>query len=162
MSQAVATYEMPPSRIAAALLDFAHHRSQTRTLYVCFSPNQLIAEKYACQSIDRLNATPEQFIRAIKAGLYDEVIISQRLDINTQTGLGEPYRGSTINPQVTMEILEERLVEFSHVSRISRLTGFKKQDGTWVTSASDDESVKLRSHFNSDNDFSTYRLSLYP
>jgi hypothetical protein len=162
MSRAAATYAMPPSRISAAFIEFASHRSRTRTLYICYSSSAMIAERYACQSIDRLNATPAQFIRAIKAGLYDEVIISQRIDVDTKTGIGVPYGGNALAAEITVEVLEERVVEFSHISRISRLTGFKKPDGTWVTPSSDDESIKLRIHFPNDADFSDYRRSLYP
>lgn len=161
-ARAFATHTMPPSRVSLAFLDFAETRPRTRTLYVAQSNTFMIAERYACQSIVRLNAAPEAFLRAIKAGLYDEVLIDQRIDIENAVPNERPHAGQELDTRIVTEVVEERLVEFSHKSRISRLVGVRKPDGSVVTPQSNDEMVQLRTTFTSEADFRDYRLSLYP
>ena len=161
-ARAFATYSMPPSRVEAVELEYARARPRTRTLYVNFSINLLTTHRYACQSIDRLNQTPAGFVRALKAGLYDEVVIIQRIDIDAASPLGRPMPRQELRPEIITEVLEERLIEFSHAARVSRLVGFRKPDGSVVTRESDDESVRLRTEFKNATDFGNYRLALYP
>ncbi len=161
-ARAFATHTMPPSRVSLALLEYAQTRSRTRTLYVNYSNTFMIAQRYACQSIDRLNESPEAFLRAIKAGLYDEVLISQRIDLGSDMPGGQVHSGQELDARIVTEVLEERLIEFSHKSRISRLVGVRQSDGSLVTPHSDDEKVRLRTSFKDDADFRDYRLSLYP
>lgn len=161
-SKAFATQEMAPSGVGVVELEYAQSRPRTRTLYVAYSPHLLVAHRYACQGINMLNASPALFVRALKAGLYDEIVIFQRTDLDTVAPRGRPTKGHELAAEIVTELIEERPIRFTHSVRVYRLVGLRKADGTLVTPQSDDELVRLRTKFKDEDDFGRYRYSLYP
>ncbi|MFI5309926.1 MAG: hypothetical protein ACHQQ3_01735 [Gemmatimonadales bacterium] len=161
MSRAYATHEMTPAWTERYFLEVAASRDRRETLYAMQSNASFIVNKFASTLLVRVGAFPAVHVRAIKAGLYREVLILQTLE---PVGLGRwlPRQGQGLPVNIVLETVAERSFGPGALARVSRLVGYKKADGTLVTPASDDPDVRLKQEFENYEAWKRYRLSLYP
>ena len=161
MSRAYQTRSFAPAWADAYFVDFAKTRDRTSTLYLAQANASMVIHRFASGLVYRLRLFPEVYVRAIKAGVYHDVIVLQTLE-GTSSGNWEPRTGQELPGNIVLETIDERMVGAFSRARISRLVGYRKADGTLVTPSSDDPAVRLRDSFKDPREWQRYRLSLYP
>lgn len=161
-SRAFATYNVMTSRADRWFVEYAGTRDRKTTLYIEGSNVSLMVHRYASSRLQYLCDFPAVFVRAIKAGLYRDVIVFQTLEGVPETGEWRPRLGNEVPASLVLETIEERVITPLYLARISRLVGYKKADGSLVTPASDDPEINLKRSFASEPAWLRYRLSLYP
>lgn len=161
MSRAQATYGLNPGRAHRWLLDEAEKRERGTTLYVANHVSDLIAARFAAKTMKNLNDTPDVFVRALKVGLYREVLVLEEYETDLAGGW-RPRRLGGPAPYLVTETLAERVFTPLYAVRVTRFIGYRKPDGTVVTAASVDPQVQLKTGFATEDDYLRYRLSLYP
>ena len=157
------TGHVPPQseRANRWLLDEAEKRGRTATLFVANQVSDLIAARFAANTLRKLNDTPDVFVRALKAGLYREILVLEEYETD-RAGGWRPRRLGGPAPYLVTETLAERVFTPLYAVRVTRFIGYRKPDGTLVTAASEDPQVQLKTGFATEDDYLRYRLSLYP
>ncbi len=142
-------------------LNYAATRTKQTTLFATASTAAFISNEYAACLPYRVGRFPWAYVRAVKAGLYHDVVVLQLLE-GGRGGVWQPRAGNDVAPNVVLETIDERLVGPFTLARVSRLVGYRKADGTLVTPASDDPEVSIKQGFTDYAAWQKYRLSLYP
>jgi hypothetical protein len=161
-SKAFLTYGSTTTRAEEWYLKYAATRSKERTLYAARSNIGFIVQGYAASMLYYLDGSPETFVRAIKAGLYQDVIVLQALHPDPKTGSWVVGSENKIAENIVLETIDERFFSPEYKARISRLVGYRKPDGTLVVPSSNDEAIALKQAFASQADWYPYYYSLYP
>lgn len=161
MSRAQVTYSLNPGRANRWWLEEAEKRERTATLFVANHVSDLIAARFAAKTLKNLNDTPDVFVRALKAGLYREILVLEEYETD-RAGGWRPRRLGGPAPYLVTETLAERVFTPLYAVRIARFIGYRKPDGTVVTAASEDPQVQLKTGFATEDEYLRYRLSLYP
>ena len=161
MSRASSTHALMPAWADRYFLEFANSRDRRTTLYAMQGNASFIANKFAATLLYRVRFFPAAHLRAIRAGLYRDVLVMQTLD-PANGGRWRPRHGQELPANIVLETVAERLVGPFALARVSRLVGYRKADGTLVTPSSDDPDVRLRETFATYEEWKRYRLSLYP
>lgn len=160
-SKAIASYTFLSGRGEEWLIEQTKKRDRTKTLYVAVSSVGLIARKLASVPTDRLNASPVRFVKALKAEIYQEVLIYQTYELNYKTGQWTPRDNSALDPSIQTELIAEKVLGPSFKATLVRLVGFRVKNKL-ITPSSNDESIALLEQFKNNSDMESYRLSLYP
>jgi hypothetical protein len=160
MSRAYSTHGLTPAWADRYFIEFAESRDRRTTLYAMQGNASFVAGRFASTLLARVRLFPAVHVRAVKAGLYREVLVLQTLD-PASGGRWQPRQGQELPANIVLETVDERLVGPFALARISRLVGYKKADGTLVTPSSDDPDIRLRETA-SYEEWKRYRLSLYP
>jgi hypothetical protein len=161
MSRAYSTHSLAPAWADRYFTAFAQARDRRTTLYAMQGNASFIAEKFASTMLYRIRTFPAVHVRAIKAGLYRDVLVLQTLE-PANGGRWQPRQGEELPATIVLETVEEQMVGPYALARVSRLVGYKKADGTFVTPSSDDPDVRVRDTFPTYDEWKRYRLSLYP
>ena len=161
MSRSASTDAMTPAWADRYFTDFAKARDRRTTLYAMAGNASFIVSGFASTLIHRVRIMPAAHVRALKAGLYKEILVLQTLQ-PVNGGRWQPTPGQELPDNVVLETVDQRAVGPFVLARVSRLVGYKKPDGTLVTPASDDPDIRLKESFATYEEWQRYRLSLYP
>lgn len=161
-SRAFATYDMTAPRSEEWFFEYAEKRDPRTTLYLEKSNVAWVARRYAASCLNRLGAEPSVYVRALKAGLYRDVIVCQVLEAQPNRGVWAPAPGHELPESVVLETIEERTMSPIYKARISRLVGYRNKAGMLVTPGSDDPEIATKQIKTGADDWYAYWVSLYP
>lgn len=161
-SRAFVTHSLVTGRAEEWFLDYAEGKDRMITLFVENRNATFMAHRFASSRLDYLRNAPSVFVRAMRAGLYREIIVFQTFESDLDGGQWKLREGQELPENFVLETLDERIITPIYKARICRFVGYKKADGTLVTPGSDDPDISLRDRFASQADWNAYRLSLYP
>jgi hypothetical protein len=160
-SRASQTRLLAPAWADQYFLRYAATRDRHTTLFATASTAAFISNRYASCLTYRIGRFPWAYVRAVKAGLYHDVLVLQLFE-GGRGGVWQPRAGHDIASNVVLETVDERIVGPFMLARISRFVGYRKSDGTLVTPASDDAEVNIKQGFTDYAAWQKYRFSLYP
>lgn len=162
VSKSMATYGFVTSRGENWLMQKASQSDRTQTLYVASSNVGLVANKFASAGIDMLNKDSRAFVRALKAGLYKDIIIYQSMEIDPKTGDWIPRSENALNANLVTEFIDSKIITPSYKAQMLRLVGYRRADGELIDRNSNAPELSLKAKFDNLSESEAYRLSLYP
>ena len=158
---AYSTYSLVGARADAWIVEQAGEYPRRETLFVSPTCSSLIANRFAVVPIEKLQETPARFVKALKADLYETVVVCQYLSLSA-AGRYEVMPGSELPKTVKLKTATERVWAGQLMVRLSTFVGYTAPDGTWVDLTTSHPEVELKEGFRNANDAVRYRQSLYP
>lgn len=160
-SRGFATKTMANSLGEKWLFDQAKNYDCTSTLFVAASNVHLIAHQYAAICSSNLAEEPWRSVRALKAGVYKEILVYQTFQPDLKTG------GWTLRPdqgvgKTALEEIAAKNVSPTYRVRLMKVIGYYTEDGSLVTPKDETLSIHLKTDFPTLEALEAYRLSLYP
>lgn len=160
-SNAFSTNAMPVSRAESWCMSQASEYDRQSTLFASASNVHLIASRFASVSLSAICTDPVKCIRAIRAGLYNQIIIYRLLHLDPKTGEWMPG-DKEFAENLVLDLVKEIQVGPNYRAVLYRLAGYRNSEGKLVTPTSTDPIIQLQAGFSSDREAEAYRLSLYP
>jgi hypothetical protein len=135
MAQAHATGELRPHVLHDWAIAWLQEHGGLDTLVLARSPLPFIVYRQPAMSLGEANQHPERLWRALKLGLYRQILIVQEIVLSPETGRFEPAivkpgskdsppEGESVNPILQTEVVAEARLHTRLIVRISRITGY--------------------------------------
>lgn len=160
-SRAFATKTMANSLGEKWLLEQAKNYDRTSTLFVATSNVHLIAHRYAAISSTNLSEEPWRSVRALKAGIYKEILIYQTFEPDLKTGGWKPRADQSLGAAALEEVASKNVAPTYKVV-LSKLIGYRAENGTLITPKDEAPAIQLKTNFPSADAIEAYRFALYP
>lgn len=133
----------------------------SETLFVSPVSASFVANKVAVVGVEKMRVEPQRFVRALKARLYERVIVCQYFR-RSAAGGWEPMDGSNLPVSIRLEPIAERALGAGLMVTMSRFDGYVLSDGALIDKTSKHPDVALKEHFRSGDEATDYFRSLYP
>jgi hypothetical protein len=161
-SRAFSTHGSSTGSAEEWYLQYAATRDMRTTLFVARSNSSFASRRYAASVLVYLNGSPAVFVRALKAGLYHDIIVFQSMHPDPKVGAWKIAATDKISENIVLETLEERIFTPAYKARISRLVGYKRADGTLIVPSGNAPEIELKQTFADQAEWYDYYISLYP
>lgn len=132
------------SRSFRWFVDYAKAHDHGRTLYVSQSNLPVIIYGYPAIPTKLFNRRLDKLTLALKAGIYDEILIHESLWIDPKDGHEHGNNSELLSDRLETEIVSQQKYLPDQISRIRRFVGYRDDQGKLITPAN---AEGLRTHF---------------